>query len=240
MGTRSGFWAAEAAFRFQLRHLSACLKFKPYHHRTVRCLDGRVDASYHVLKHSTERDYVYTEPSRSAVAGETSANRAGTRKDQSRNQGLDFSRWNIGAGSQKETEVLSGGAGAHRRGTAGAVGKVEGGTEEVVGHTGNGRGLSRLQTSGPLPTPCVGRGRGERADRTALGNCVPKADDLTDLVALRTVFFASVPPLAVLVFDALPIGAGILVVIDLTVLRRILGRVRVVRRNPCHIAGPPD
>jgi hypothetical protein len=35
MGTRSGFWAAEAAFHFQLRHPSACLKLQPYHHRTA-------------------------------------------------------------------------------------------------------------------------------------------------------------------------------------------------------------
>jgi hypothetical protein len=53
MGKRSGFWAAEAAFHFQLRHPSACLKFKPYHHRTVRLLDGPVDASYDVPQHST-------------------------------------------------------------------------------------------------------------------------------------------------------------------------------------------
>lgn len=32
--------------------------------------------------------------------------------------------------------------------------------------------------------------------------------DLIDLVALRAVFFASGPPLAVLVFDAPPIGTG--------------------------------
>jgi hypothetical protein len=40
-------------------------------------------------------------------------------------------------------------------------------------------------------------------------------------------FVVSGPPLAVLVFDALPIGAGILVVIDHTVLRRIFGGTRV-------------
>jgi hypothetical protein len=51
---------------------------------------------------------------------------------------------------------------------------------------------------------------------------------LADLVALHTVFLVPSPCFTVLRLDALPIGTGVLVVINLAVLRWIFRRVRMV------------
>src|ERR1700680_4781635 len=103
MGMRSGSWAAEAAFRFQVRHQPGCLKFNPHPHLSVRYLDGPIDASYDVLNIQPSEDYVYTESSRSPFAGSASANRARTRKTQTRDQGVD--RRDIDSDDSTEAEV---------------------------------------------------------------------------------------------------------------------------------------
>ena len=57
---------------------------------------------------------------------------------------------------------------------------------------------------------------------------------LADLIARKAVFFIPGSLLTVLWLDALPVRAGVLIMVDLTVLRQVFHRVRVIRRYFSH------
>jgi len=57
-----------------------------------------------------------------------------------------------------------------------------------------------------------------------------RPDDLAHFIARKAVFLASSPTLSVLALDALAVETSVLVVINLSMLGRRLGRVCVVRR----------
>lgn len=61
-----------------------------------------------------------------------------------------------------------------------------------------------------------------------------KEDDLANLVTLKAVLLAPGSSLAVFLLDPLPVWAGVLVVVDLAVFWRILGRIRMERRYLSH------
>jgi hypothetical protein len=59
---------------------------------------------------------------------------------------------------------------------------------------------------------------------------------LTDLVALKAVFLVSSALQTVFWLDALPVRAGILVVVNLAMLWRILWSIGVERRHSWHLS----
>ena len=63
-----------------------------------------------------------------------------------------------------------------------------------------------------------------------MGNHLSGVAALTELDALLATRFPASPGQAMFFLDALPIWAVVVIVIDLSVLRRVLLRVRVVRR----------
>lgn len=61
------------------------------------------------------------------------------------------------------------------------------------------------------------------------------SDDLAEPNALLTAWLASVALFPMFRLDFLALEAVVVIVIDLSVLRRLFDRVRVVRRYLCHL-----
>src|SRR5260370_2525002 len=60
---------------------------------------------------------------------------------------------------------------------------------------------------------------------------------LADFIAFKAVFFVPGASQTVLGLDALSVRAGVLIMVDLTVRRRVFRRVRMVRRSCSHYGG---
>ena len=85
-----------------------------------------------------------------------------------------------------------------------------------------------------LTSESVGRARLERANGAALGNNVSGASMLAELGTFFAARFAARSILTVLWFYFLPIWTIIVVMVHVSVLWRIFGRVRVIRGYSCH------
>src|SRR5437773_5890207 len=84
-----------------------------------------------------------------------------------------------------------------------------------------------------LTSESVGRARLERANGAALGNNVSGASMLAELGTFFAARFAARSILTVLWFYFIPIWI-IVVMVHVSVLWWIFGRVRVIRRHSCH------
>src|SRR5579864_9226693 len=85
----------------------------------------------------------------------------------------------------------------------------------------------------------MGRARQKRSHRTLLASRLQAPSWLTDLDALLAPFLATHATHPVLAFDPFTVGAVLMIVIDLAMLRRVLRRVRVIGHSTFTSSGEP-